>query len=288
MKNGIHLSIIVTSWNTKGLTRATLRSIFAHPPADPFEVIVVENASSDGSADMVALEFPSVNLLRNGNNEGYARGNNQGFACARGNVILFLGSDTVIPENSIQRMLEYLAAHPEAGAVGCRLLNPDMTLQRSCRRFPTLLDGVLTYLSLHSLARRYNGLNIDYGRTQEVDQPAATCFMVRREVLAQVGAFDERYTILYNDVDLCRRIRKGGWKIIYLAEAQVVHHGSQSTRQATPEVRLEMYRNILIYYFGEYGFIALVCLLPILMVRLAIVNRGKRVPGLLDLRYLAR
>lgn len=112
--------------------------------------------------------------------------------------------------------------------------------------------------------------------------------MVRKSIVAGAGLFDERYTILYNDVDLCQRIHDAGWKIVYVAEAEIIHHGSQSTKRATPAVRLEMYRNILVYYSRRFGAMAVIVLLPILGVRLALVNRGKSVVGLFSLKYLFR
>jgi GT2 family glycosyltransferase len=203
-------------------------------------------------------------------------------------MFLLLGSDVVIIDESLQRMFDYLSSHPDVGAVSSRLLNPDRTVQQSCRRFPTLRDAVLTYLSLHELAGAYNIRNFDFYQTQEVDQPAATSLMIRKSVLGKIGLFDERYTILYNDVDLCKRIRDAGWKIVYFADAEIIHHGSQSTRRATPAVRLEMYRNILLYYFRQFGVPAVIVLLPILAVRLSIVNKGRCVFGLFSLKYLTR
>ena len=201
---------------------------------------------------------------------------------------MLLGSDVLVTDESLQKMFDYLSLSQDVGAVSCRLLNPDRTVQRSCRRFPRLRDAVLTYLSLHTLASSYNISDFDFYRTQEVDQPAATCLMIRKSVVDRIGLFDERYTILYNDVDLCKRVHQAGWKIVYLADAEIIHHGSQSTNRATPAVRLEMYRNILVYYFRHFGSIAVVVLLPILGVRLAVVNRGKCVAGLFSLKYLNR
>jgi GT2 family glycosyltransferase len=288
MKSTPRLSIIITNWNTRELVHQVLQSIFAHPPGVPFEVIVVDNASDDGSAEMIAQSFPMVRLIKNSRNEGYAKANNKGAAVANGEMILLLGSDVVVIDDGLQKMFDYLSSHSHVGAVGCRLLNPDRTVQQSCRRFPTLRDAVLTYLSLHKLAGGYNIRDFDFYKTQEVDQPAATSLMIRKSVVNKLGLFDERYTILYNDVDLCRRMHDAGWKIVYLADAEVIHHGSQSTKRATPAVRLEMYRNILVYYFRNVGSLAVVVLLPILGFRLAVVNRGRQVLGLFSLKYLTR
>ncbi len=126
----------------------------------------------------------------------------------------------------MERMVEYLRSHPEAGAVSCRLLNPDRTVQGSCHHFPTLMDGILTYLSLHRMAPTYNMEGFDFYRTQEVEQPAATCLMLRRSTITAIGLFDERFSILYNDVDSACASGGQGGEIVYLAEAR-----SDSPRQ---------------------------------------------------------
>jgi GT2 family glycosyltransferase len=281
------LSIVTANWNTRQLLQELLRSLDARPPTVQYEVIVVDNGSTDGSVEMIQDEFPTVRLMRNRENVGFARANNQAALIARGEFLLLLGSDTQVREGSIDRMLEYLDAHQDVGAVGCKLLNVDGSIQHSCRRFPTLLDGILTYLSLEPLARRYTMATFDYSATQEVDQPAATCFMLRSSFMSKQGLFDEQLSILYNDVDLCHRIRSQGWKIVFLANAETLHHGAQSTRRATPKLRLEMYRNVLIYYRRQFGVVACVVLLPILAVRLAVVNRGRCVLGLFVTHYTA-
>lgn len=264
------LSVLVLSWNTKQFLRELLESMVVHALPSGTEVIVIDNASADDSADMVRKNFPEVRLAVNGRNEGYARGENQAFALSCGENILLLGSDTRLHDDSINRMVAYLDGHPETAGVACRLLNDDGSLQHSCHRFPSLLDGVLTYLSLHSWARRYNLAEFDYGRTQDVEQPAATCLMLRRSVIERVGFFDERYTILYNDVDLCRRIARAGFRLTYLADASIYHHGSSSTKIAPAALRFEMYRNILCYYRTGFGWKAILCLSPILGVRFAV------------------
>lgn len=281
------LSVLIANWNTRTLLQSLLRSLQAHPPSVSHEIIVVDNGSIDGSADMVRGEFPLIRLMSNERNRGYAAAHNQAAAIAQGEFLLLLGSDTAVLGRSVQSMVDYITSHLEVGAVTCRLLNPDHSVQQSCRRFPTLLDAVATYLSLHMMARRYNIADFDFYRTQEVEQPAATCLMIRRSIFGKIGLFDERLAILYNDVDLCHRLLSAGWKIVYLADAEVLHYGSQSTKRATPEVRLEMYRNVLVYYFRRFGTMALILLLPILAVRLAILNRGKCVGGLFSSHYLS-
>lgn len=245
-------------------------------------MIVVDNGSTDGSAGALAEKWPRAVVVRNTANRGFAAANNQGYAASQGEMILLAGSDVEVREGALGAMVAYLDRHREAGAVACRLLNTDGTVQRSVRRLPRFRDALLTYCSLHRLARRYNMAGFDHTRTQEVEQPAATFVLLRRSVVDQTGLFDERYAILYNDVDLCRRIRAAGWKIVYVAEAAVTHRGCQTTRRAPLAVRLEMYRNILLYFRESAGRWAALCLMPVLLVRLLAVTRDLRAFRLLD------
>ena len=222
---------------------------------------------------MVRRKYPGVRLIANSRNLGFARANNQGLAAAAARYVLFLGSDTIAQQGTVAALASFLDATPRAGAVSCRLLNPDRTPQMSCRTFPRLRDAMATYLSLHFLSRAYTMAGFDFYRTQRVDQPAATCLMVRRELLTALRGFDERYTILYNDVDLCQRIYAAGYEIFYCGDTEIIHHGSMTTRAAPPPVRLEMYRNILQYFRAHAGPSATWLLTPVLFARLLLVTR---------------
>jgi N-acetylglucosaminyl-diphospho-decaprenol L-rhamnosyltransferase len=268
------VSIVIPSWNTSQLLADLLESIAQTTSRDACETIVVDNGSHDGSADMVAARFPWVRLVRNAENRGYAEGNNQGIALATGRFVLLLGSDTVLQEGTVSTLVDFLDAHPNAGAAACRLLNPDRTPQGSCKRFPTLWDAACTYLSLYALTRSYSMHGFDFHKTQEVDQPAGTCLLIRHALLEEIHGFDERYKILYTDVDLCQRIVARGWKIYYVAETELVHHGSVSTRSAPAAVRLAMYQDILRYFRRHAGAFSLWILTPILFVRLVLRTRS--------------
>jgi GT2 family glycosyltransferase len=268
------VSIIITNWNTCELLDGALDSVAAACVPVSTETLVIDNGSADGSPDMVAEKYPWVKLIRNAGNLGFARANNQGLAAACGKYVLFLGSDTILQKETVPTLASFLDAHPQVGAAGCRLLNPDGTPQMSCRRFPRLRDAVATYLSLHSLAHRYTMKGFDFYSTQAVDQPAATCLMARRDLLNALRGFDEQLTILYNDVDLCQRIKAGGWEIYFNADTEIIHYGSMTTSAAPPGVRLEMYRNILRYFRSHDGPLARWVLTPILVVRLFLLTRS--------------
>lgn len=267
------LSIIITSWNTEELLRGCLASLASFPPNYSFETIVVDNASKDGSAAMVRSEFPHVTLIEHPVNSGYAGGNNIGFSRSSGDYILLLGSDTVVNARTINTLTGFLDQHSDAGIVSCRLIQPNGELQHSCKRFPTVGNAVAMYCSLHALNRKYLMTDFAHDVEREIDQPDATCILIRRSALDGT-IFDERFSILYNDVDLCQRVKRNGWKIYFTPDASVLHHGSQSTKQAPAKVRLVMYQNILLYYQTYFGIAARFLLAPILFIRFAVAARS--------------
>jgi N-acetylglucosaminyl-diphospho-decaprenol L-rhamnosyltransferase len=275
------VSVVIATWNTRDLVCGALAALEQARCHVPVEVIVIDNGSHDGSAAAIRERFPTAILICNAANTGYAHANNQGIALARGRYILLLGSDTVVRPDTLEVMASFLDVRPYVTAVACRLVNPDGSPQMSCRRFPRLRDAVATYLSLHRLARRYTMAGFDYGATQEVDQPAATCLLFRSEALHALNGFDESYRILYNDVDLCKRLRDAGGRIFYTGETEVLHYGSMTTRSAPAGVRMEMYRNILLYFRRNRGRFAHWVLAPLLSMRLFAVIRSVRAFSLL-------
>lgn len=269
------LSIVIANWNTKELIRQCIESLFSSvKTALEYEVIVIDNGSNDGSAQYLESLGEKITLVKNRSNLGYAKACNQGMKIARGEYILLLGSDTIMQEGTLEKSISYLNEHTDAGAVGCRLLNPDGSMQNSCKRFPKLRNAFFTYLSLDSLNKDYDMADFDYSRTAEVDQIATTYLMIRKSVLEQTGYFDEAYRIMYNDVDLCRRIWDSGSKIYFLHTCSVIHYGSHSTKQAGFKLRKIMYGDIYRYYRNYFGFKAKF-LYPILVFRLLVVSTIK-------------
>jgi GT2 family glycosyltransferase len=251
------LSIVVLSWNTEDLLRTCLERLAAAELKDA-EVIVVDNASSDGSAAMVRTRFPGARLIVNERNLGYAAGNNVGIAAARGRYVFLLNSDTEVEPDATRRMVEYLEAHPDCGAVAARLLNLDGTVQRACKRFPTLAVaiGFDTWFGKRfpfaRVLERYDYAEFDHLSSRDVAQPPAAALMLPARVLAEVGTFDEDLFLFFNDVDLCRRIHARGWRIHYLAEARIKHHCGASTRKFGNFAR-EWHLNRARYYLRAYG-----------------------------------
>jgi len=254
------LSVVVVNRNTRELLAECLASVRGAAGALGVEVIVVDNGSTDGSAQRVREEFPEVRLIENRANTGYAFPNNQGLAASRGRHVLLLNSDTVVGPTALARLVEFMDAHPRAGACGPLLRFPDGRLQRSCYSVPSPRTYLSTALTLDRLFPRSRVLGNEHtgfahDRTAPVGALLGAALLVRREVLETVGGLDERLRIHYNDFDWCLRIREAGWEVYFVHDAEVVHHLQATTRAENRHLRLqgELVRNLFDYHEKHYG-----------------------------------
>jgi GT2 family glycosyltransferase len=255
------LSVLIVNWNTCELLRTCLHSIHKFPPSEPFEVIVVDNASSDGSAEMVQREFPQVVLVPSPTNSGYARGNNMAFAAAAGEWLLTLNPDTEIMDSSLQGAIDLLRANPKMGCLGARLVHPDGRTQKSVRGWPTALGvlGDATGVGAQFPESRlgsYRLIGFDYELQQAAPQPMGTFLLFRREALQDVGdvrkPFDENFPIFFNEVDLLYRMHRAGWDCLYSPDVRVVHHGGESTKQVRKSMIWESHRSLVRFLRKHY------------------------------------
>jgi len=260
MDSAVVLSIIVVSYNTVELLKDCLRSIYRNREALSLEVIVVDNGSWDGSAEMLNREFPDVHLIRNQENRGFAAANNQGIRIAKGEYILLLNPDTVLLEGSLGETLQFMKSHPEAGIVGVRLLNQDGTIQQSCRSFPTVLNVLFEALFLYKVFPRsrlvgkyYMGW-FNYDRVQEVDVVLGAFMMVRRSVFEKIGMFDEQFFMFTEETDFCIRAKRTGLKTYFFPGAEVIHVGGQSAEQDPERMFREIYHTQLYLFRKHYRF----------------------------------
>lgn len=258
------LSVLIVNWNTRDKLTACLESIRRFPPDEPYEVIVVDNASGDGSVDMVESQFPWVNLIKSPVNSGYARGNNLAFAQAQGEWLLTLNPDTEFEDKSIQTALNELRVKTGFGACAVRLVGPDGKRQHSIRNFPTI-GGVLG--DLLGFGSSYRLPDFDYSQPGPSPQPMGTFLLFRREALAVVGdpkaPFDERFPIFFNDVDLLKRLTDAGWPCWYSAAGHAIHHHGASTSQAKKAMVWESHKS-LVRYFGKHLRFPARLLLPLI------------------------
>lgn len=283
------LSILIVNWNTKRLLAACLASIARHAPRWPYEVIVVDNASTDGSGEMVRSEFPEVALIDSDRNLGYAAGNNLAWSHSTGEWVLTLNPDTEFIDDSLQRAVEFMEAHPEVGALGARLVDPPPSgkTQASVRGFPTLLGilGDLTGLGRlfpRSAFGAYRLPAFDYDQPGPAPQPMGTFLVFRRDAVPSERPFDETFPIFFNEVDLLARMAKAGWIIWYEPSIVVVHHGGQSTSQVRPAMIWESHRSLMRYLHKHSGPLARLLVLPLVGVFVwlgALVRARRWSPG---------
>ncbi|MBI3762165.1 MAG: glycosyltransferase family 2 protein [Chloroflexi bacterium] len=251
------LSIIILNWNVRDLLRASLRSL-AHSPALSVETIVVDSASTDGSAEMVAREFPGAHLIAAAENLGYSRGNNLGLAASRGRHLLILNPDTAIVGDALDAMVNYAEAHPDVGILGPQLLNADGSVQSSRRRFPTLVTAFFesTWLQPYAPRRvldRYYVHDASDDATSDVDWVTGACLLVRRAVVEQIGGFDEEFFMYSEEMDFCRRARTAGWRVVYFPGAKIYHFEGKSSEQAIPERHIRFQRSKVRYFRKYHG-----------------------------------
>jgi len=255
----VRLSIVILCWNDCRVLCDCLKSIYANTNLRDFEVIISDNGSTDRSAERIRAHFPQVRVIENGANLRFSKGNNVGIQLSTGQYILILNPDTIVHEGALDRWIQFADRHPECGAFGCRVLNTDGSYQGSARPFPTIwrdLIGALClrrlgYLSSAFVSDTYVGWNGDTERT--IDWQSGCCVMFRGELLRRLGGFDEQFLYYYEDVDLCRRVWKAGYPILYTPEVTITHLGGQSTMHARSFFEIEKYRNRYRYFYKHYG-----------------------------------
>jgi GT2 family glycosyltransferase len=247
------VSIIIVAWNVRKLLYDCLKSVYDQTEGVDFEVIYVDNASEDGSVEMVTKKFPKVKVIKNEENKGFIKANNQGIESAEGRYVLLLNSDTIVLDNAIAKMIKFADEHTQAAVVGCKVLNPDKTLQRNCFMYPSLLNMFLSATYLYKIfpkskffgRERMTWWNFDSAR--EVETICGSCSLVRKKAIEQVGLMDEAYFVYGDDPDWCYRFKKNGWKIMFTPDGEIIHYGGQTTKQMAREFKLQLYGSILIF-----------------------------------------
>lgn len=270
------LSLVIVNWNVRDLLRRCLASIagsddvfvagLAAPPAASgrwrAEVIVVDNASADGSATMLAQQFPWVRTIANTTNAGFTRANNQGLAASRGRYVLFLNPDTELSPPALATMLRFAETHTEVGIVGPQLRYGDGSPQSSRRRFPTLATFFLEstvvqqWWPRNRVLTRYYVLDRRDDETSRVDWVVGACMLVRRALLDQIGGFDEGFFMYSEELDLCRRAVDRGWQVVYLPEAVVTHHEGKSSEQVVAARHIRFHTSRVRYVRKYHGALA--------------------------------
>jgi len=252
------LSIVIICWNDLKVIADCLRSVFDETREIAFEVIVSDNGSADGSVDYIRCHFPAVRIVENGANLGFARGNNAGIREANGDYVLILNPDTVIRDRALVKLVAFADLHPEAGAFGCRVLNPDASFQDPARPLPTVLGYLTAALGLRRLASVSKQFASDYsgwdGNTERtIGYQSGCCVLFRRSILKALSGFDERFFYHFEETDLCCRVWESGYSILFYPGAEITHLGGQSVGRFPIRFALETYRSGYRYFFKHYG-----------------------------------
>jgi GT2 family glycosyltransferase len=255
------LSIIVVSWNTKRLLQECLASIYAHLPHINAEVVVVDNASDDGSAEMVESCFPKVILVKNPENVGFAAANNQALQAIRSEFVLLLNSDTLVIGDVLQASVEYMRMNPDLGVMGCRVLNTDGTLQPTCSQFPTLFNISLLTTGLSRLPwprflDRYQMRRWDRRTERDVEVISGCFMMVRCNAMRDIGLLDERFFFFGEETDWCRRFGVAGWRLRFAPVGEIIHHGGGSVRRLSHRRDLMLSSAMIMLHLKHNGLAA--------------------------------
>lgn len=257
----VDVSVIIVNYNVKEYLQQALLSLERALRSLSSQIIVVDNASDDGSVEMLKRKYRRVLLIENKENVGFARANNQAFCYARGKYIFLLNPDTLVQEDTVRVLYDFMESHPDAGVAGCKVLNPDGSLQLSCRRsFPTPWVAFTKIIGLSSLfprSRLFGRYNLTYlnpEETYQVEALSGSCMFVRREVYEQVGGFDETFYMYGEDIDLCYRIQRAGWNVYYVHTTQIVHFKGESTKRSNIDELKTFYEAMHIFVKKHFGF----------------------------------
>ncbi|MDD4995902.1 MAG: glycosyltransferase family 2 protein [Patescibacteria group bacterium] len=253
------LSIIIVSWNVKALLERCLDSVFRNLNDLEAEILVVDNNSQDGSQEYLkSRQSYNLKIILNNRNFGFSQANNQALKQAKGEYILFLNPDTEIIDDVCRQAIQLLQQNKDWGLIGCQLIGPDNRIQSSVRTFPSVGNQLILLLKLQYLLpglrtlKRYFRQDFNYDQIAEVDQVAGAFMMTKKEVLEQIGSFDERFHLWFEDVDFCYRLKQVGYKIIYYPRRKVIHYGGQSFNQLLSKERQKIYNHSLRLYFKKH------------------------------------
>lgn len=257
---GPDVSIIIVNYNTRQLTMDCLASVYESLTSFQYEIIVVDNASHDGSVEAIRGGYPDVRLIANRDNTGFAVANNQGMDIAKGRYILLLNSDTVVQTDTLEVMIGFMDHHPEMGASGCKVILPEGTLDKACKRgFPTpsasfyYAFGISRMFPDRPKFNQYQLGHLSPDDEYPVDCLVGAFMLVRRETIDQVGGLDETFFMYGEDIDWCYRIKEAGWGIYYYPRTYIVHYKGASARRKPMKIIYEFHRAMWVFHRKHYA-----------------------------------
>jgi len=258
----VELSIVIVSWNARPYLVDCLDSLKAYCPVRPHEVIVVDNASTDDTCELIARQFPEVILVENSENLGFAKGNNIGIARTSGKYIVLVNSDVKFVHDCFSPMLSYMSEHPDVAMLGPKMLDRDLRVRRSTMRFPTVWNSMCRAMGLDRVFRRsriFGGqmaADFDHHDTRDVEVLNGWFLMVRRSALETVGLLDERFFMYGEDIDWSYRFHRAAQRIVFFSEAEAIHYGGASSANSPVRFQIEMYRANCQYWEKHHGSMA--------------------------------
>ncbi len=260
MTSNSTIAIIIVSFNVEELLRECIKSIYGETMHTRFDIWVVDNASGDNSIRMLRRNFPEVHLIANDDNVGFTRANNQAIRRCRSDYVLLLNPDTLIEDGAIDRMVQFMDAHPDVGVSGCRVLNEDGSLQLACRRSvpsPSVaffrLTGLSRLFPRSRVMARYNLTYLDPMQTHEVDAVSGAFLLIRRRTIEQIGLLDESFWIYGEDIDWCVRAKRAGWKVMYHPEARILHYKGVGCSLNNRKTSYEFYRAMYLFHRKHFA-----------------------------------
>lgn len=265
--SGVTLSVCIVSYESREYLEGCLNSIYANPPDEKYEIVVVDNHSSDDTVKMLATEFPEVTVIENTANLGFTVPMNQALRQAQGQYFLLLNPDTIVYPQALTGLVGFMDSHPHAGISGPKVLNTDGSMQQPCRRGESRPLAVISYfLGLNRLFPRsklfgeYLMNYMDEDATHEVAGVSGSCMLIRREVIGQIGYLDEQFFAYQEDADYCFQARKVGWKVYYVPTSRITHYGGQGGSRVEPYRSIyEWHRSYWLHYrknfAGDYFFV---------------------------------
>jgi GT2 family glycosyltransferase len=250
----VDMSIVLVCWNNKAYLDPCLKSLYEGGLKSSFDVVVVDNGSTDGSQQMLVEKYPDVMLIQNEGNVGLGKASNQGIEATNGRHVLLLNNDTLVNGPALDMLVEYLDAHPETGATAGKLLNPDNSFQSGFAPFSTLLEEFLIVTHIGELLWTGYPSHGDSNKIKETGWMSSACLLVRRAALDQIGLLDESYFIYGDEADLQFRLNKAGWKVVFLPNSSIIHFGGRSMDRW--KRRKMVYRGKMMFYKKNYGFLS--------------------------------
>jgi N-acetylglucosaminyl-diphospho-decaprenol L-rhamnosyltransferase len=254
----VDLSIIIVNYHHSQMLKDCLESLNRTIQKIQFEVILIDNSSTDDGLASILKRFPKTQFINNSENIGFAPANNQGAKIANGDFLLFINPDTIMTEGAIESMLDYIRSDSSIGIIGPKVLNPDQTIQYSCRKFPTIWSGLFNRYSLmtqffpnNRYSKDYLMLDYDHKSIRSVDWVSGCCMMISTPIFKKINGFDENYFLFIEDVDLCQTIKKIDLKVVYFPNSKIFHKISSSNSKSTSRIIIKRHQG-MIYYNQKY------------------------------------